>query len=141
HAGDEARARDRRPLKPGRLKHIARRQQEPEPDAPPGPRPPEPAESARGGPRESGRGDREPHREEREKRIDLDGVLDLDERHAPYRGHGDQRGQREHRVILLDWPHEAWAKLVPWRHCATRGDGRSSPCGSPSRTSATSAAR
>jgi hypothetical protein len=38
--------------------------------------------------------DREPHREEREQGIDLDCVLDLDERDAPDRGDDDEREER-----------------------------------------------
>ena len=53
------------------------------------------------GTRERQRGDREPHREEREQRVDRDRVLDLDERHAPDGSHRDQRRARAaHRAIL-----------------------------------------
>jgi len=55
----------------------------------------------------------------REKRVDRDGVLDLDERHAPHRGHRD---------FNATWPSppdspNPWAKLIPWSRCATHGPG------------------
>ena len=53
-------------------------------------------------PREGGereRGDREAHGEEREQRIELDRVLDLDERHAPDSGHGDERNHCHGAIV------------------------------------------
>ena len=63
------------------------------------PGPAERAHAPRARNRERRSRDREADGEEREERIERDRVLDLDEGHAPDRGHGDQREQR-HRAIL-----------------------------------------
>ena len=59
-----------------------------------------PANPLRGWERKRPGGDRKPDREEREERVDRDGVLDLDERHSPHRRDEDQRDESRHRAIL-----------------------------------------
>ena len=98
HAGDEARARDGRPLEPRGLERVPGGEQETEQDPRAHAAPVEPAQSARGRAREREARDREAHGEEGEQRVERDGVLDLDERDAPDRGDRDQREKCLHRA-------------------------------------------
>src|SRR4249919_3685710 len=59
-----------------------------------------PAASSRPGNGQGQRRDPEAHRQEGEQRIERDGVLDLDERHAPNSGDEDQGEESRHRAIL-----------------------------------------
>ena len=103
--GDEAGARDRRPLEPRGLEPVARREQEAEPD--PGDRAAaaERAHAPGGRHGEHEARDREPHGKEREQRIDRDRVLDLHEREPPDGRDADEGEQRrvgaiQHRARL-----------------------------------------
>ena len=95
HAGDEARARDARPLEPEGLQAVAAREQRA------GQRRRQHAAAARAAATRRAangasdeHGDPEPEREEREERVDGDRILDLDERQPPDRG-DRRRGRSE----------------------------------------------
>ena len=89
-AGDEAGARNGRELEPGRLEPIRSRQQCADADSGGVPGSRECAQRAPGERGEDDRRDRKPHREEGEQGIQLDRVLDLDERDAPDRRDADE---------------------------------------------------
>ena len=104
---DEAGARHRRPLEPGRLQRVARGEQEAERDAGDPAAAPERAQPRGGRHRQHEARDREPHREKGEERVDRDGVLHLDEGQPPDRGDEDERAEREHRARLTPRAHDA----------------------------------
>ena len=100
HPGDEARARDGRPLEPSRLQRVPGGQQQAEERPAHESRPPEAPDAREAGNGQRQRRDAEAHRQEGEQRIERDGVLDLDERHAPNGGDEDQGEESRHRAIL-----------------------------------------
>src|SRR5205823_4191234 len=106
HPRDEARRRDGRPLQARGLQRVADREQRAERAAGERAAAAERAEPRRDGHRERQDGDREPDREEREQRVGLEGVLDLDEGDAPNRSDEDgpttsqyKRKARRARVV------------------------------------------
>jgi hypothetical protein len=94
--GDEAGARNGRPLEPRGLKAVRRREQDAEDDAGEGAFPAERPDAASRGHCQHDAGDGEADGEKGEERVELERVLHLDERHAPHRGDRDQEEEREH---------------------------------------------
>src|SRR5581483_5909531 len=86
--------------------------------------------------RERAARDGKAQRQEGEKRVESDRVLDLHEGHAPDGGDPDEHEQGGHRAIQ---PVRA-ATVVLWRNRSTRSAGRSATSASRSPTAATSAA-
>ena len=100
HPGDETRRGDGCPLQACRLQGVPRGKERAERAACKRAVPPERAQARSRGDGEHCDGDREPHRKEREERIELERVLDLNERHAPDRRDEDQDDEREHARTL-----------------------------------------
>ncbi len=100
HPGHEAGRGDGRALEPRRLQHVASAEQRAGQHAGGEPAATERPYAGRGGHGKRAARDREPQREEREQRIDRDGVLHLHERHTPHRGHEDQRQERPHAAVF-----------------------------------------
>ena len=108
------------------------------------PSPADAAHARRARKRERHRRDPEAQRQEREERIQLDRVLDLDERDAPDGGHRNERQQDGHRAIQSAGRRyqNDTLLLYPVRQCpcSTPSAARCAIFASRSRTGATSAA-